>query len=356
MAKRTMPPMLTTRARLFASTAGVFAAVALAQASTAQDDVAGTWRLTVDRGGAPRVGILEITQGDGGYEAYIDGGPAPITVDGDDVEITMDWEDGGGLYQVSTLRGSLAEGALSGPQLNEEGGDEGMWRAVPETPRVTGAAPAPVDFSGVWFNSTFDGTGKYTFTMKDDAKAFQAGFDPMLDDPSMRCVSDGLPRVTGGPFSVEIMQPSLDPNERVTLLYEDMHSIRRVWMDGREFPEDVMDMYSSMGYSIAHWDGPTLVIETKGLKDAIWHRSGTPTSYEATITEHMYKVDDDTIWVDMILEDPTNYERPLLRTTVWELRPNAEIQEYACDPHAFYRAIALDGRLEEYWTRAEFRR
>jgi hypothetical protein len=336
--------------------AGVLATLLLAGAAGAQDGVVGTWRLTVDRGNAPRVGILEINQTDGGYEAFIDGGPAPIEVNGDDVVITMDWEDGGGLLQSSTLEGSLADGALSGPQLDEQGGDEGMWRAVPEISRVTGAAPAPVDFSGVWFNSTFDGTAKYTFTMKDEAKEFQSHFDPMLDDPSLRCVSDGLPRVTGGPFSMEVMQPSLEPDARITMLYEDMHSIRRIWMDGRAFPDDVMDMYSSMGYSIGHWDGSTLVIETKGLKDAIWHRSGTPTSYEATITEHIYKVDDDTIWIDMILDDPTNYERPLLRTTVWQARPDYEIQEYACDPHAFYRAIALDGRIEEYWGRAEYRR
>lgn len=336
--------------------AGVLATLLLAGSAGAQDSVVGTWRLTVDRGNAPRVGILEINQADGGYAAFIDGGPAPIQVDGDNVVITMDWEDGGGLLQSSTLQGSLADGALSGPQLDEQGADEGMWRAVPEVSRVTGAPPAPVDFTGVWFNSTFDGTAKYTFTMKDEAKEFQANFNPMLDDPSLRCVSDGLPRVTGGPFAMEVMQPSLEPDARVTMLYEDMHSIRRIWMDGRAFPDDVMDMYSSMGYSIGHWDGSTLVIETKGLKDAIWHRSGTPTSYEATITEHIYKVDDDTIWIDMILDDPANYERPLLRTTVWEARPGFEIQEYACDPHAFYRAIALDGRIDEYWGRAEYRR
>lgn len=345
-----------------AASLGALAALSLAlvvpiQPAAAQDEsIAGTWRLTVARGGSPRVGILEINQTGDGYEAFIDGGPAPITVDGDSFSITMDWEDGGGLLQSSRLDGTLTDGGLGGPQLDEQGAEEGAWSAVPEVARVTGAPPAPVDLSGVWFNSTFDGTGKYTFTMKEDARTFQAGFEPMLDDPSMRCVSDGLPRVSGGPFSKEVLQPSLDPNERITFLYEDMHSIRRIWMDGREFPEDVMDLYSSMGYSIGHWDGSTLVIETKGLKDAIWHRSGTPTSYEATITEHIYKVDDDTIWVDMILEDPANYERPLLRTTVWTARHDYEIAEYACDPHAFYRALQIDGRLDDYWERAEYRR
>jgi hypothetical protein len=135
-----------------------------------------------------------------------------------------------------------------------------------------------------------------------------------------------------------------------------MHSIRRIWMDGRPFPEAVDDLNSSMGYSIGRWDGSTLVIETRGLKDALWHRSGTPTSWEAKITEHIYRIDEDTLWVDMILEDPANYERPLMRTTVWQARPDYEIQEYACDPHAFYRAIALDGRIDEYWGRSEYRR
>src|SRR5690606_33364671 len=151
--------------------------------------------------------------------------------------------------------------------------------AVPEVERVTGAPPAPVDLSGVWFNTTFDGTGKYTFAMTPEAEAFQAGFEPMLDDPSLRCVSDGLPRVSGGPFAKEI----LVDEGRITILYEDMHQVRRVYMDGRDFPEGIEDLYASMGYSIGHWDGSTLVIETRGLNDGIWHRSGTPYSYQAKI-------------------------------------------------------------------------
>jgi hypothetical protein len=319
------------------------------------DGFVGEWRITVDRGGAARVGVLEVVETDAGLEAFIDGGPAPVELDGDRIVLTMDWEDGGGLYHVSRLEGALVDGAIEGPQT-ENDQPQGMWRAVPEIERVTGAPPAPADLSGVWYNTTFDGTAKYTFEMRDDAKAFQASFEPMLDDPSLRCVSDGLPRVTGGPFSKEILQPSLEPDERITILYEDMHSIRRIYMDDREFPEDVQDRYSSMGYSIGHWDGSTLVIETRGFKDMIWHRSGTPITWEATITEHIYRIDEDTLWVDMIVEDPTNYARPLLRTTVWQARPDYEIQEYACDPHAFYRAIALDGRLDEYWGRSEYRR
>jgi hypothetical protein len=328
------------------------AVVMLAALSTAcGQELAGEWRLTVSRSGAPRVGVLEIVETDEGYEAFIDGGPAPIDVDGNRIVLELDWEDGGGLYHLSRLVGVLGGGRLSGEQT-ENGEPQGTWSAVAEVERARGAPAAPVDLSGVWANETFDGTAKYTFEMTDVAREFQAGFKPMLDDPSLRCVSDGLPRVSGGPFAKEIIQQ----DDRITILYEDMHQVRRIYMDGRDFPADVDDRYSSMGYSIGHWDGETLVIETRGLKDMIWHRSGTPISAQATITEHIYKVDDDTLWVDMILEDPANYTRPLMRTTVWGYAPEREIYEYACDPHAFYRSIQLDGRLEEYWGRSEFRR
>jgi hypothetical protein len=332
--------------------AGALGALAAFPAAAQDGDpFAGEWRITVDRGNAPRVGVLEVTETAGGYEAFIDGGPAPVTIEGDTITLTMDWEDGGGLTHVSTLTGQLAEGKISGKQT-EGDADQGVWSAVPEIDHANGAPPAPVKLAGVWYNSTFDGTAKYTFAMTDEAKAFQAGFDPMLDDPSLRCVSDGLPRVTGGPFAKEI----IEEDGRITILYEDMHTIRRIWMDGREFPEGVDDLWSSMGYSIGHWEGSTLVVETRGLRDSIWHRSGTPYSSSAHITEHFYLRDDGTMLVDMILEDPVNYTRPLKRTTVWVPRPNYELQEYDCDPHAFYRAISLDGRLEQYWGRSEFRR
>jgi hypothetical protein len=40
---------------------------------------------------------------------------------------------------------------------------------------------------------------------------------------------------------------------------------REVWMDGREMPKDSDPLW--MGYSIGHWDGDDLVVETANFND-----------------------------------------------------------------------------------------
>lgn len=329
----------------------LIAAALPAAALAAEADFLGTWLIALDHRPGARYGTLEIERGADGLAAYVDGGPVDVSVEGDRIEFPFDWEDGGGLHHVTQVTGTLAGGEITG-EMHRDGEQTGTWRATPREgiPGV-GEPPQPADLSGIWDMQTYDGTAKYTFDMTDEARAFQAGFRPRLDDPALRCVSDGLVRVSGGPFAKEIIQTE----DRVTILYEDMHEVRRIHTDGRDFPDNVDDLYSSVGYSIGHWEGSTLVVETRGLKDAIWHRTGTPISAQSTVTEYIYVGDDGNLHVELVLDDPVNYHRPPLRHTVWAPVEDYEFTHYACDPHAFYKSLYLSDRLEEYFD-AEYRR
>ena len=58
---------------------------------------------------------------------------------------------------------------------------------------------------------------------------------------------------------------------------------------------------------------------------------------------------------DYVLGDPANYERPVYRHAYRERSPESGLDWYACDPHAFYRSLDLEGRLDEYWqSRSRF--
>src|SRR5690606_36679171 len=120
-------------------------------------------------------------------------------------------------------RGGRIEG-----EVRRDGEETGTWRATSRSaPPGIGEPSRPVDLGGIWAMRTDDGTGKDTFAMTPAALEFQQGFDPTMDDPVLRCVSYGLVRVTGGPFAKEILQQ----DDRVTILYEDMHEIRRIYLD-----------------------------------------------------------------------------------------------------------------------------
>ena len=73
-----------------------------------------------------------------------------------------------------------------------------------------------------------------------------------------------------GPFSIEIVEG----HDRLIILHEDLHEVRRIYMDGRPFPEDIDNARLAMGFSVGHWEGSTLVIETRGLKRALWDAAG----------------------------------------------------------------------------------
>lgn len=321
--------------------------------ATQEADFGGRWLLYIDhRPAGFSYGSLLLERGAQGMQAYIDGGPAPVTLDADRISLEFDWDDGGGTVSVSTLEGRLADGRIEGRVLL--GGEQtGTWHATRrEHPPGVGEPPRPVDLSGVWRMRTDDGSGKDRFDMTDAARAYQQAFDARFDDPVLRCVSDGLVRVTGGPFAKEIIQQE----DRVTILYEDMHEIRRVYIDA-EFPDDVDSLSSSLGHSIGRWEGSTLVVETRGLKEALWHRAGgEPISAQARVTEYFYIGDDGNLHVELVLDDPANYNRPPERHTVFSAAPTYEFTYYSCDPDAFYRGLYLEDQLDQYYDRSRYRR
>ena len=93
------------------------------------------------------------------------------------------------------------------------------------------------------------------------------------------CIPPGMPRTM---INYEGMEILVRPNVTYFLIIEPQDQIRRVFTDGRGWPEDLMPSY--LGYSIGTWvdeDGKgtfdTLLVETRGLKaDRAFETSGIP--------------------------------------------------------------------------------
>lgn len=50
------------------------------------------------------------------------------------------------------------------------------------------------------------------------------------------------------------------------ILYESDNTHRQIYTDGRSLPKEIAQP-AWLGYSIGHWDGETLVVETTGFND-----------------------------------------------------------------------------------------
>jgi hypothetical protein len=81
----------------------------------------------------------------------------------------------------------------------------------------------------------------------------------MNEDANLpRCITPGMPGIFQHPLLFDF---SWSPG-RVNISYED-GTFRRIWTDGRTFPERLLP--KRQGTSIGHWEGSTLVVETRGI-------------------------------------------------------------------------------------------
>ena len=204
--------------------------------------------------------------------------------------------------------------------------------------------PEPVDFSGIWSRISA-GMEKVHLDYTESAQLMVNDYS-YLDDPGLRCISPALVRISGWPYPLEILQ-----NERqLTILYESYREVRRIYLDGRDFPEDIPA--SAMGYSIGHWEGSTLVVETSLLKPSFVDQAGQPVSENARVVERIsISEDGQNLRSLLTLHDPKNYQRPIIRYRQWRKTPETTILEYDCDSYPFYRGLELEGRLDEFWER-----
>lgn len=191
--------------------------------------------------------------------------------------------------------------------------------------RVYGKLPAdappptadPRDFNGVWVPEGMIA-----------AYAAGPGSTADADTPAyMACVPES--QIGGTVYGGQVFQTP----KRITFIAEYNHTLRRVYLN-EGFPPIITPTYA--GYSIGHWDGSTLVIETRGLKPTRYQGS-TQLASISHVLERVRKVDG-----GRVLEHDASVEGPdatgALRTVqikwrqVW--RPDVRLREYICEQGA----------------------
>ena len=89
---------------------------------------------------------------------------------------------------------------------------------------------------------------------------------------------------------------------------------RQIFMDGRELPKDPNPTW--WGYSVGHWEGGTLVVQSAGFNDRSWlDFSGHPHTEDLRVTERFQRRDFGHMQLQVTLEDPKTFTRPFSITT-----------------------------------------
>lgn len=121
---------------------------------------------------------------------------------------------------------------------------------------------------------------------------------------------------------------------RVTMLGEsDGNRLRRIYTDGRSHPADPDPSFH--GHSIGHWEGDTLVVETKNFIDDEhhWVDQGVPASGELKIIERIRLINGGKqLEIAMTLTDPKNWEGEWKGVRRWNRVNDIDIEEVECRP------------------------
>jgi hypothetical protein len=123
----------------------------------------------------------------------------------------------------------------------------------------------------------------------------------------------------------EIMQR----DKAVYFLHELNRLPRRAYF-GEPLPADADPMY--LGYSVARWDGATLVIESSGFREGtLLDDSGLPHSESLHLTErYQLAKDGRTLHARFTIDDPKMFTRAWDAKADYVRRPGYEIPEQVC--------------------------
>jgi hypothetical protein len=240
---------------------------------------------------------------------------------------------------------------------NSPGLSDQEFRGMP-----SGGQATRRDLTGIW-DAGFDGIG----ILEEEARreAARAPFTPLgeqlaqrnkpgngprlvpvaqINDPlSILGDPSGFPRLVTFEFRpVQIVQTP----DQVLMLYMFEKRYRVIWTDGRTLPQNPDPRW--YGYSVGRWeDDHTFVVETVGMDDRTWlDSSGDPHSTELRVEERYRRVDQNTLELTVVINDPKMYTKPWMARNKLPLRlmpPGTDLMEMipsASEAQAYQRVIS----------------
>ena len=219
-------------------------------------------------------------------------------------------------------------------------------RGIPRLPdgKPNLAAPAPraadgkPDLSGLWQTQGLSALGGLARNVAENLPPeviqpwAQSVYQERLlgfgkDVPSARCLPSSLVSLNSfPPYAAQIVQ---NPGLTLILYRGDQDLFRTIYTDGRELPKDPDPKW--MGYSVGHWDGNTFVVNTGGFNDRAWlDYNGHPQTESLRVTERFRRPDFGHLELEMTLDDPKVFTKPVTVRINKVLDPDFTPPETVC--------------------------
>ena len=213
----------------------------------------------------------------------------------------------------------------------------GIPRTANGKPNLTAPAPrtpeGKPDLSGMWqaelnpyrFDVIQDLKDERIFLPGAEAIFLKRVVDFRRDDPVTNCLPGGPSDMLSSMYRI-IQSPTV-----AAVLYEGgMGRFRQIYMDGRNLPKDPNPTW--LGYSVGHWEGDTLVVESAGFNDRSWlDRAGHPHSEKLRVTERFRRVDFGHMQFQITYDDPETLTKPLTFSLAVNYAADTDMLESVCN-------------------------
>jgi hypothetical protein len=148
------------------------------------------------------------------------------------------------------------------------------------------------------------------------------------DNPDAHCLPLGIMQLHMHVQPRKIIQ---SPDE-VVILYEAQSGLRQIFTDGRLLPSTADALPWWYGYSIGHWEGDTLVVETTGFRDDVWlDINGSPLTNAGKTIERFRRPNYGSLEIEVTVDDPKVYTKPFTVEVNQRLMPDTELIEFICN-------------------------
>lgn len=151
--------------------------------------------------------------------------------------------------------------------------------------------------------------------------------DNSKDNPDAHCLPMGFMQFHEHPQPRKMIQTA----KELVIIYEANSGLRQIFLDGRTLPKaDDVDPWW-YGYSVGHWDGDTLVVETTGFRDDVWlDVNGSPLTSAGKTIEKFRRPNFGTLDIEVTVDDPKAYTKPFTVAVHQKYMADTELIEFIC--------------------------
>ena len=247
------------------------------------------------------------------------------------------------LVLLSITSGLLAQSA--------EERREQLSRMIPQHPGQLGALapenlaadrPQPTfDLTGTWFVDLSEGFANFLFgppypefigqTKLDfeEGQRAQAEGRPYRDAIG-QCFPAGIPMIMTRVWPIAMVQlPTV-----IFMVSNFNNSFRQIYLDGRDYSDPELVIYTYNGESLGHWEGEELVVNTRYIETYNhFIDRGIPISEEFRVQERVRLLENgEVLEIEYIMTDPNGWVGEWRNTKQWLRVDETDIGEVECLP------------------------